>query len=69
LEWQQIAPFFGRRQIVSGATYSYYELTQSSPMTDEEWRGKVGAQPYMKWVQPYALKKEPTRNMDTTDGQ
>lgn len=53
LEWDQIVPYFGRREIVKGAAYSYYEFTSHSPMTDEEWRKKVDSQARPAWLQPY----------------
>lgn len=53
LEWDQIVPYFGRREIVKGAAYSYYEFTSHSPMTDEEWRKKIDSQPRPTWLQTY----------------
>jgi len=53
LEWDQIVPYFGRREIVKGAAYSYYEFTTNSPMTDEAWRKKVDSQARPAWLQPY----------------
>jgi hypothetical protein len=53
LEWDQIVPYFGRREIVKGAAYSYYEFTSNAPMTDEEWRKKVDSQARPVWLQPY----------------
>jgi hypothetical protein len=53
LEWDQIVPYYGRREIVKGAVYSYYEFTSHTPMTDEDWRKKVDSQPHPIWLQPY----------------
>jgi hypothetical protein len=53
LEWDQIVPYYGRREIVKGAAYSYFEFTSHTPMTDEEWRKKVDSQPRPSWLQPY----------------
>jgi len=53
LEWDQIVPYFGRREIVKGAAYSYYEFTANNPMTDEEWRKRVESQPRPAWLQTY----------------
>lgn len=53
LEWDQIVPYFGRREVVKGATYSYYEFTSSNPLTDEEWRKRIDSQPRPNWLQPY----------------
>ena len=39
LEWDQSAPFYGRREIVKGSVYSYYEFPAAAPMSDAEWSG------------------------------
>jgi hypothetical protein len=44
LEWDQVVPYFGRREIVKGSIYSYYEFPSSTPLTDLAWAGK-GANP------------------------
>ncbi len=53
LEWDQVVPFFGRREIVKGSVYSYYEFASPQPLTDREWRKKLTSQPRPKWIQPY----------------
>ena len=40
LEWDQVVPYFGRREIVKGSVYSYYEFPSSTPLTDLDWAGK-----------------------------
>ena len=40
LEWDQVVPFFGRREIVKGSVYSYYEFPSPVPLTDLVWAGK-----------------------------
>ncbi len=40
LEWDQVVPYFGRREIVKGSVYSYYEFPSSAPLTDLAWAGK-----------------------------
>ncbi|MGD1106911.1 MAG: DUF3160 domain-containing protein [Terracidiphilus sp.] len=40
LEWDQVVPYFGRREIVKGSIYSYYEFPSSTPLTDLAWAGK-----------------------------
>jgi hypothetical protein len=40
LEWDQVVPYFGRREIVKGSIYSYYEFPSSTPLTDIDWAGK-----------------------------
>jgi hypothetical protein len=44
LEWDQVVPYFGRREIVKGSIYSYYEFSSPTPLTDLAWAGK-GANP------------------------
>jgi hypothetical protein len=67
LEWQQVVPFFGRRQIVKGAAYGYYEFTSGSVMTDEAWRVQAPTQARPAWVRPYLLPSAgPARTMSTT---
>ena len=39
LEWDQTAPFYGRREIVKGSVYSYYEFPSKTPMSDTAWSG------------------------------
>jgi hypothetical protein len=40
LEWDQVVPYFGRREIVKGSVYSYYEFASPTPLTDLNWAGK-----------------------------
>ena len=53
LEWDQSVPFFGRREIVKGAAYSYYEFLSDTLLNDSDWLKKVAAQPHPAWVAPY----------------
>lgn len=57
LEWDQIVPFYGRRQLVKGATYSYYETTSNYVMTDEEWRSRLPGMARVKWIEPYISRE------------
>ncbi len=57
MEWNHIVPFYGRRQIVRGAIYSYYEFISDVFLNDEEWRERVDKQELMPWVKPYVIKK------------
>ena len=41
LEWDQVVPYFGRREIVKGSVYSYYEFPSPTPLTDLSWAGKA----------------------------
>jgi hypothetical protein len=40
LEWDQVVPYFGRREIVKGSVYSYYEFSSPAPLSDLAWGGK-----------------------------
>jgi Protein of unknown function (DUF3160) len=42
LEWDQVVPYFGRREIVKGSVYSYYEFPSATPLTDVAWAGAPG---------------------------
>lgn len=53
LEWDQIVPFYGRKQIVKGAIYSYYHLSSTKMYNDTDWRKMVSMQPRPNWVTPY----------------
>ena len=53
IEWDQIVPFFGRKQVVKGVTYSYYETTSKNVMTDKDWASKVSSMVRPKWISPY----------------
>lgn len=57
LVWDQIVPFFGRRQIAAGAVYSYYEFEFDALINDEEWRVKLGGQPRPRWVSRFYLDR------------
>jgi len=58
LEWDQIVPFFGRRLIVKGSVYSYYELTAPAPLNDDEWRARSDREPHPAWVATLISGKE-----------
>lgn len=53
LEWDQIVPYFGRREIVKGSIYSYYELQSPVPLSDAEWRARLAGEPRPAWVTPF----------------
>jgi hypothetical protein len=57
LEWDHAVPFFGRREIVKGAAYSYYEFLSDTLLNDADWLKKVAAQPHPAWVAPYVSAK------------
>jgi hypothetical protein len=53
LEWDQIVPFHGRREIVRGAIYSYYELNEPQPIDDATWRQRLAGQAAPPWIAPF----------------
>jgi hypothetical protein len=57
IEWDQIVPFFGRKQIVKGSSYSYYETVSKQVMDDAEWRAKLPNLPRPKWIESYFSKE------------
>jgi len=52
LQWMQIVPYFGRRQIVAGAVYSYHEFVSQDLYDYERWRKEVATHPHPTWGQP-----------------
>ena len=57
LEWDHIVPYYGRRQIVKGAVYSFYELVSRDLLNDEEWRQRLPAEKPPAWIRPYVAAK------------
>ncbi len=53
LEWDQVVPFAGRRQIVKGPIYGYYEIERGKPMDDATWRAAVPKLARPAWVAPF----------------
>jgi hypothetical protein len=53
LEWDQIVPYFGRREIVKGSVYSYFEFPSAKPLTDTEWRARLAGEARPTWVAPF----------------
>jgi hypothetical protein len=53
LEWDHTVPFFGRRQVVKGAVYSFYEFLSEKLLDDADWLKKLPSQPHPAWVAPY----------------
>ena len=52
LEWLQIVPYFGRRELVLGGVYSYHEFYSDRLYDNERWRKEVATHPHPSWVQP-----------------
>jgi hypothetical protein len=57
MEWNHIVPYYGRRQIVRGAVYSYYEFVSDEFLNNNEWRNRVEKQDLMPWIKPYVIRK------------
>ncbi len=53
LEWDQIVPYYGRREIVKGSAYSYYEFISQAPLNDNDWRKRVDKEARPKWIAPF----------------
>lgn len=58
MEWDYIVPFFGRKQIVKGPVYSYYEFPFKGNLTDEEWRKNVSSQEFLPWLKPFITREQ-----------
>jgi hypothetical protein len=59
LEWVQTVPYFGRRELVKGAVYSYYELQSPEPLDDTEWRKLLPQTTPPAWIQPWMGPAQP----------
>ena len=64
LEWDQVVPYFGRREIVKGSIYSYYEFPSPTPLTDLNWAGKP-ANPERDPVNPSPADKAVSGKVET----
>lgn len=58
MEWNLLMPFYGRRQIVKGAVYSYYEFANSTPISDQDWRSRIGEQEVNPWIKRFVWGKQ-----------
>lgn len=58
LEWDHTVPFFGRHEIVKGATYSFYEISSTSVLNDADWMKKLPSQLHPSWIAPYLSQKQ-----------
>ncbi len=56
-EWDQIVPFHGKRELVRGSVYSYYEFASGHPLTDDEWRQSEEQTSRPAWIQPFFVGK------------
>jgi 2-hydroxychromene-2-carboxylate isomerase len=55
LEWDAITPYFGRRQITRGETYSYYEFQSDKLLNDKDWLQKLNSLKHPDWVRKYIV--------------
>ena len=53
MEWDQIVPYFGRREMVKGAVYSYYEFASADLMNDKEWIESLPKRRHPDWISPF----------------
>jgi hypothetical protein len=53
-----MVPFFGRREIVKGAAYSFYEFSSNTLLNDADWMKKLLTEAHPSWVAPY-ISQEP----------
>jgi hypothetical protein len=57
LEWDQVVPYYGRREMVKGAVYSYYEFAGSRLYDDKEWQAELGKRTRPDWIRPYVTDR------------
>jgi hypothetical protein len=65
LEWDHTVPYYGRREMVKGAAYSFYELVSGTLLDDQDWLKKLPTQARPAWVAPYVSANQlscPARN-------
>ena len=53
MEWNHIVPYFGRKEIVKGAVYSYYEFISEKLMNDKEWLEALPGKKHPDWVSKF----------------
>ncbi len=53
LEWQQIVPHNGFKEIVKGSVYSYHEFHSNVLSNDKEWREQAKSYKHLPWVSPF----------------
>jgi hypothetical protein len=58
LEWDFIVPFYGRKQVVKGSVYSYYEFVDDKQIDDSEWLKLLPSQDFLPWIRPYVSKQK-----------
>jgi hypothetical protein len=53
MQWDQIVPYFGRKEMVKGSVYSYYEFVSEKLMNDKEWIEALPNRRHPDWVSPF----------------
>ena len=56
MEWDRVVPFYGRRQLVKGAVYSFYEFASERLLDDAAWREMLGTQAHPAWIAPFVSR-------------
>ncbi len=59
MEWDHIVPYFGRKQIVKGAVYSYYEFSSERLMNDREWLESLASRQHPEWISAFVSGSSP----------
>jgi len=57
LEWDQMTPYYGRRELVKGAVYSYYEFAGPHLYDDKEWQAELAKRNRPDWIRPYITNR------------
>jgi len=58
LEWDLIVPYYGRKQVVKGAVYSFYSFTKPNPISDKDWRSELNEHDLPEWIMSYISKNK-----------
>jgi len=58
MEWDHAVPFYGRRELVKGSVYSYYEFISERLLDDAAWRRMLPAKAHPNWVAPFISREE-----------
>ncbi len=62
LEWDQVAPAFGRHDIFKGAAYWYHEFTAQAPMNDAAWRAMNPRPDRPPWLARFVGRSAPEQS-------
>ena len=59
MEWDHIVPYFGRKEVVKGAVYSFYEFASERLMNDKEWLESLPSMQHPGWIEPFVSGSSP----------